>query len=94
MKVTTNNRVRALDCYAELPESARADFDYVDPEEHYTPRFVQYKGEWIDTGDAERCPESIGAGKWHGMRSDSFFSAVVWRFVDDFEYVVVGTAIA
>lgn len=76
----------------------RADFDYIDWDAvergEATASFVRYKGELIDLNDMERgfggapMPDSLQG--WDNYRSDSFFSGVVVRYVDDFERVIVG----
>ena len=48
MHIITNWQARAMLSLSELPEKARADFDYVDAEESWFPRFVCYRGlEWL-----------------------------------------------
>ena len=93
MKITTNNIPRPLQCLLDLPEKARADFDYLD--DPYGARLVQYKGEWYDVWDSMRCPTMDSSAPrnplsgWDGYISDSFFSGVLFRFADD-DRVVVG----
>jgi hypothetical protein len=109
MNITTNNHRRELVSFAELPESARSDFDYVAEDDYYSPRFVQYRGSWHDVSDVQAitvAPSHTPFGynveadnplaKWHGIATDSFFSAVVFRYVEDSysDFVVVGTALA
>lgn len=91
--ILTNFHPRELVEYRELPESARDDFDYLEPDQHCIPRFVKYKGGWIDTLDAMRCPSDLGGGYWHGILSCTYFDAIVWRFTDDREHVIVGHAL-
>ena len=52
MKIITNRIPRPLLPLTDLPEKARADFDYID--DSYDFRFVQYKGVWYDVSDSTR----------------------------------------
>lgn len=67
-------------------------FDYLTEEEFNEQSFVKYRGYWYDlaeflyTGDSE-----LGKLKWQGYSSDSFFSGIVIRYVEDNEQVVMGT---
>lgn len=107
--IITNHTPRALQCLADLPKKARADFDYLSEDEHYSARFVQYRGHWYDAFDTQRIEPDNGRQHRMGwaMRvhpgeplawfdsiiSDSYFSGVVFRFVDD-DSVIVGTYIS
>ena len=67
-------------------------FDYLDEEEFDSRPFVNYRGYWYDlreflfTGDSE-----LGKLKWQGYQSDSYFSGVVIRYVENNERIVMGT---
>jgi hypothetical protein len=101
MNIITNNRPRPMACFADLPAKVQADFDYVLLADHYSPRFVQYKGEWYDVYDSQTigpCPRDTnvlgGLGfsqfaGWHGIVSDSYFSGVLFKLCDD-DTVIVG----
>lgn len=101
MEIKTDHKYRPLKALCELPEKVAKDFDYV--KEDCTPRFVQYKGEWYDTHDTQRITtESYRMGwdmpvakdhilaDWHAILSDTFFSAMVYKFSEDWESVIVG----
>ena len=67
-------------------------FDYLTEEEFNGHSFVNYKGYWYDTGEFLRIPDNEGElGKWQGYSSDSYFSGVVIRYVEDDERIVMGT---
>lgn len=99
--ITTNNVPRDVVDECELSVKEREEFDYIDWEAIDEgcgggASFMRYRGELYDLGEftttAELCR---GAGhhdlsKWDGYQSDSFFSGLVVRYVDDFERVVVG----
>ena len=96
LEITTNNHPRELLCRADLPAKAAAYFDYVNEEESYSPRFVRYRGEWYDVEDTMSTRELLpecghhDLRGWHRYISDTFFSGVVFRYVDDFERVICG----
>lgn len=96
LTVTSNYHWRELVEWHQLPEDAQADFDYLNENDKWSPRFVLFRGDWIDTGDAERSNIS----GWDGQQTDSFSSATVWRFnspernetvqLEDWAYVQIG----
>jgi hypothetical protein len=99
VNIITNNHQRQMACLAELPDNVRADFDYVNEDERYCPRFVQYKGHWYDVYDTQVLEQSrlppgplfkLAAGGWDGIVSETFFSGVLFRFVADEDQVIVG----
>ena len=97
VEVKTNNQVRELMDFHELPEKVREEeFDYVNEEEGFA-RFFKYKGQYYDAHefmvinhDREALPEAFKG--WGGYQSDSAFSGILIKFVDNnFENVVIGT---
>lgn len=103
VKVTTNNVPRNLVPIWELPEKVRKDFDYVENYDA-SYRFVQYKGAWYDVYDTQSIAvrktnrpvgwdfvvdEGSPFCGWDGIVSDTFFSGVLFKLVDD-ERVIVG----
>lgn len=94
MKVTTNNIPRPMVCLADLPAKTQLDFDYVREQGDYSERFVQYKGCWYDVYDSQSVTRELGFNQfkgWHGVVSDSFFSGVLFKLVDDGDSVIVGS---
>jgi hypothetical protein len=93
--IKTNNHPRDLVTWHELPAGVAEDwFSYItDEDEKFSCRFVEYRGSWYDTSETEGVAPSDIPGKWDSYLTDSFFSGVVFRFVDDNgnERVVVGT---
>ena len=59
MNIITNNRPRPMACFADLPAKVQADFDYVPLADHYSPRFVQYKGWWYDVYDSQNITREL-----------------------------------
>ena len=66
-------------------------FDYLDEEEFDSRPFVNYKGYWYDLAEFMRVDPRSELCKWQGYSSDSYFSGVVIRYVEDNERVVMGT---
>jgi len=93
MEITTNNNPRKLISYADLPDSVKDDFDYLDPMLRWDYRFFCYRGYWYDSGDMLNAPSDSFPG-WHAYMNDSFYSGVVIRFVDGFDSVIVGQFVA
>lgn len=98
MNIRTNNVPRPVIYGYELSAAERDEFDYIDwpavERGETSPEFVRFKGDLIDlhefmaTSGLHQAPE---LRTWHGYQSDSFFSGLVIRYSDDFEFVVVGT---
>lgn len=107
LTITTNHRPRLLLCLDDLPEQARAEFDYVGGDD--SARFVKAYGSWWDVYDSQRIrvwdgTPNLGVigtsadsplAAWHSAITHSYWTATVFRLVDD-EYgdpcVVVGWA--
>lgn len=103
IKIVTDGKPRELNCFMDLTEKERADFDYIDDEEFYSQRFVKYKGCWYDVDDTQRIggwpkqnifdfsvnPGSRFAG-WGMIKTETFFSGVLFRYTKDFKSVVCG----
>ena len=75
MNIITNNIPRPLRCVLDLPAKAQKEFDYIEGDERFDPRLVQYKGEWYDVYDTMYCPET----GWDSYISETFFSGVLFR---------------
>lgn len=84
--IKTNNIPRELVSWFDMPaDEAQEWFSYVDEDERYSPRFVQYRGSWYDVNDFEST-RSLGTPHpfkvWDGYQSESFFSGILVRYVD------------
>ena len=103
MNIITNNRPRPLQSFFDLPEKARAEFDYLtEDHERFDLRFVQYKGDWYDVADTQVIRTGPGAlmgwaytvekdsplADWDGITSDSFFSGVLFKWANDYDVIV------
>ena len=91
MNIITNNRPRPLLALIDLPEKARAEFDYLtEDHERFDLRFVQYKGVWYDVADSQST-RGLGFDQfkgWDGITSDSFFSGVLFKWANDYDVIV------
>lgn len=101
MKITTDNKPRPILHWWDLTPKEQAEFDYLMPQEQEDHEFVRYRDwvydlcdlEWIRPNEVPH-PQRPGWEKWHAYQSDSFFSGVLFRLVDDGESgVVCGTYI-
>ena len=97
LRITTNHVPRDIVDAWELTAEERAEFDYLDWDAidrgEDSASFVRYRGELVDLAEfgVWTNPESpLRAGGWDGFRSDSYFSGLLVRYVDDFERVIVG----
>jgi len=106
MLIKTNNVPRdVIDAY-ELTTDEREQFDYLDwaaiERGEDSASFFRYRGEVYDLGEFVANMRDTGGGTtgtgdlsaWDGFMADSFFSAIVVRYVDNFERVVVGLALS
>ena len=100
LKIRTDHKPRPLQPLYEIPVKFRQDFDYLEEENRYDSRFVQYKGVWYDTYDTQRVrvsaknnfcdmvvPQGHPFSQYHAVISDSFFSGVLFKFVGDGEVI-------
>lgn len=107
MNITTNNVPRPVIEGWELTDKERQEFDYLDwsaiDQGEDSASFLRYRGRLYDLHEFDRVSGGYFDGVlegWDGILTDSFFSAVVVRYVldnpdySDHEYVVVGTVYA
>jgi len=96
MEIITNNVPRDIIWGYEVSEKDRKEFDYIDwdavDEGREAIQFARYKGEFYDLNDMEggwgtQFPEVFKG--WDNYRSDSFFSGILVKYVDD-EQVIMG----
>lgn len=90
LTIICNNVPRDIVDARELTEAERADFDYLDWKAieagEDSASFVRYKGELIDLGDLERwtiAPITYMQAAFDAYRSDSFFSGLLFRYVEE-----------
>ena len=97
LQIITNRVPRDVVEAYELTPAERKDFDYLDwaaiERGEDSASFFRYQGEIYDLGEfmtTGGLPEFSPLRQWHGYHSDSFFSGVLVRYVDDCERVVIG----
>jgi hypothetical protein len=97
VKVITNHQPRDVLYWYELSDAERKEFDYLDTEARQDEaQFFRYRGQVYDLGEFMRVPSGPAAqsfndlAAWDGYASDSFYSGVVVKYVEDFERVIVG----
>ena len=91
MQVISNFNWRNFIYGYELPESVRADFDYLDDDEFATRDFIKYRGVYYDTCEILRVPETDSElSYWDGYSPDTYFSGIVVKFSDDGEQYQIG----
>ena len=99
MTIRCNNVPRDTLYWHELMPREQCEFAYLDTDEKRSEAsFVRYKGHVYDLGEFMRIDRAIAPHcdrpQWEtfdGYLSDSFFSGVLVRYVDDFERVILAT---
>jgi len=104
LRIITNHVPRDVIEAYELTTDERDQFDYLDwpsiDRGEESASFVRYRGELHDLGEFEAVgprhtdERRDALAEWDGVRADSFFSALVVRYVDEYERVVVGLALS
>lgn len=102
--IKTNNTPRPVLYWWELSDKERKEFDYIDESKgDVFNTFIRYKGQVYDLGEFVRierkrtnpftiCPDDDSPLlNWQGAMSDSYFSGLVVKYVDDCESVIVGS---
>lgn len=94
MNIKTNNVPREVINRRDLTPKESKQFDYLDPED--SGSFFRYKGRVYDLGEfmlinssVAPHPQREGWEGYDGYSSDSFFSGLLVRYVDDCERVIV-----
>lgn len=100
-RTITNNHPRPILDAWDLSPGERAEFDYLDwtaiDAGEESASFFRYRGEVYDLAEfmrVENVPTFSALAAWQGYRADSFFSAVVVRFTEDMESLVVGMVLS
>lgn len=96
LKITTNNQPRVPFALHDLPLKVQQEFDYIDKDD-YSERFVKYRGVWYDVFDTMAVRTSRGGSPmtefdgWDSFLSETFFSGVLFKWIDDGDSVIVGS---
>ena len=104
-RTITNNVPREVIDASQLNSDERAQFDYLDwpaiERGEDSASFFRFKGELYDLGEfsadfgitrGSGLPSDLSG--WHGYMSESAFSAMVVRYVENDECVVVGRVLS
>ena len=99
MTIKTNNQSRDILYWHDLTAAEQAEFDYLDSDdERNEASFFRYKGRVYDLGEfmvvsglIAPHPQHPGWEKWDGYASDSYFSGILVRFMNNCESVIVAT---
>lgn len=96
MQIKTNNVPRDILRWHDLTDDERSEFGYFDEQTCEDASFFRFKGDVYDLAEFTVWdnPASPTRQGWDGFRSDSYFSGLVVRYVDDYERVVVGLAMS
>jgi hypothetical protein len=99
MTIITNHVPRDVVEAYELTPKEREEFDYHDWDKiergEDSPTFFRYKGEVYDLGEFSSTDNIFYHDplhpfrKWSGYLSDSYFSGMLVKYVDNFERVIV-----
>jgi hypothetical protein len=90
-KIITNNQVREYLSANDVPQETLDWYDWLD-DDAKTDGWIHYKNHWYHVSDfmrvSPRAPEWMQ--EWDGYNSDSFFSGVLIKYVDDgaYEYII------
>lgn len=78
----------------DLTEDEASEFDYIKDPDAASERFVRYRGEVYDLYDCESVFNRF-AGNWNGCYGTSYWSATLFRYVEegDGEKVVFAEAV-
>jgi hypothetical protein len=92
MEIITNNVPRFILYGYELTAKEAAAFSHYSADELSKHSFFRYRGEVYALIDFMRTGNGLDAfAEWHGYHSETYFSGIVVRYVDDScEQVIVG----
>jgi hypothetical protein len=94
MNIKTNHHRYPILSWFDLSAKEQKEFEYLDTEDRkLDASFFRYKGVVYDLGEFIVIPQqATGLEKWDGYSSDSFFSGVLVKYVEDIhDHVIVGT---
>jgi hypothetical protein len=89
MQITCNYAPRAILHWHELTAREQAEFDWIEDPADSCYSFFRYRGEIYCLADFMRPPIDLAEKRWHGIHTDSYFSAILIRLVDLGESVIV-----
>lgn len=89
--IRTNHQARPVLSWHDLSKRERAEFAHYRGEDDGAS-YARYRGAVYDLSDFPMAPPSLAP--WEGALPDSAFSAVLARFVDGGESVILGVALS
>jgi len=91
LTIKTNNHWRDWLSGIDLPESEKANFDYLDDFE--SGMFLKYKAQYYSMENFMYCSlgSIFGEKGWHAYAGDSYFSGVLIAISDDGQMYKIGT---
>lgn len=94
MEIRTNNKPRLIIDACQLTEKERPAFDWIDwsaiDSGNNSAYFFRYKGQLYSLDEFLRCDQAeLRAKGWHGYSSDSYFSGLLIKSIDQ-DHVIVG----
>ena len=98
MNITTNNVPREIVCFHDIPAKYQELFDYLSEDEKWDYRLFVYRGEYYDYYEFDYTNPEYPAYRelhklgWHGIQTQSAFDAVVIKYCDNGETLIVGHA--
>lgn len=94
IEVTTNYVPRDIIEAWELTPKERKEYDTLDWEAiedgRDSAQFFRYHDELYYLNDFQVVSETIKFAGWEGYISDTYFSGILVKYVDDYERVIVG----
>lgn len=102
MKIITNNVPRDVLGWHDLTATEQKEFDYLDTDDRRMETdFVRYRGAVYDLSEFMTVTASVaphcqreGWEEFDGYHTDSYFSAVLVRYVDSNERVIMALALS
>lgn len=90
LEITTNNQPRPLLGWDDLTSKEQKEFDWIEDPIETGFDFFRYKGSTYSLQEFLVAPYPDFEG-WDGYHSDSYFSGILIRIVEDGDAVVVAT---
>ncbi len=101
MRIICNNVPRLLLNWDQLTPQERKDFDYLSEDDRIGRDFVRYRGSAYDLGEFMRIDKTVAPHcqrpnweKFDGYYSETFFSAVLVRYTEDMDHVIMALALS
>lgn len=77
----------------DLTDEEASEFDYIKDPDAASERFARYRGEVYDLYDCEPVFNMFAGRNWNGCYGTSYWSATLFRYVEDGEKIVFAEAV-